>query len=298
MTKQNIRYKLVGIELWGNAPSKKEIIDLLDNKQSYFSVQEIERFKTNLSAKLRARYGSRFSQIMMPRYKETQETCLTIDFINTNANIIAKIYPIPNKQIKINKQIINLYEIYTREIRKCLADSRRNCGKSIQDSSYFSSDKKLQQIEKQLTKIANDNFEILLKASREDRSDKKRAATTFILGWHSNKKKLIPTLQYNFYDPHFEVQNNAALMLIPILMFNKYSIPINPIIDLLQMPSGTSRNKALALIYHILVNRKQQINFPNVAWQIIKKSARSKQLNHSSFAIPILSSTKQKKSAA
>ena len=296
MEKKIVKYKLSGIEIWDTDKIKPQMVKnaLKIKEGDLLTAKQIEIFKKRAEKMLKKNYAD-FSSIMMPRYKREQQTCLTIDFktrnLNAEKNYVAKF----NRNIYLPSEISALYKRYENEQKKCFDDRKRKVGKFLKDGFQFSEDAKLRKIEEQFIKIAQGQFPNLKEASQRDRNPRKRAIANFILGWHPDRKKIIDLLESNFYDPNFEVKNNAALSLIPIINESRYKIKVGPILDLLAMPSGLARNKALAMLYQIISVNRQKVPIKGESLKIIEKSAKSKQINHNCFAKPILDYLRGKK---
>lgn len=293
MTKQIIKYKLIGIEIWGNNKIKPfEIQNLLKIKiGDFYNEAKIEKIKKQAEKILKNKYPL-FGSIMMPRYKQEKITCLSVDFINPKSTFIKRIKPNPQKNIIDSKSIFLLYNKYQKELIKCFSDKKRSVGIIYEKSYSFSKDRKLRKYQEKFIILAEKNYYLLINIIKNDKNIQKRAAAIYILGWHPDRKMIIKDLENSFYDSNFEVQNNAALSLIPILQYSletkSFNVPIEPIFDLIRMPSGLTRNKALALLSQFVFTNKYLGLIKKRVYKIIKKMAESKQLNHSCFAKPML----------
>jgi len=295
---KQLKYRLTSIEIWGTKKVKpKDVQKLLKIKiGDFFTPQEIKLI--NRKAENIFRKDPLFSNAMMPRYKSKGATCLTLDFKNPKSRVLKKIYPVPQKDIRLPNTINNLYENYWKESLKCFSSKKRSINYCRKDGYLFSEDRKKRKYEEAFIEVAEKKYPLLKKVAIEDKNPEKRALATYILGWHHPTKDLVKVLQYNFYDPDFGVQNNAAIALSPSLDISlrtkKFNVPITPIFDLLAMPSGLSRNKALALLYQYAAAGKNLKIIAAKAGKMIKKAAKSKQLNHRDFAVLILGILREK----
>lgn len=296
--KNQVKYRLIGIEIWGTKKIKpKDIQKLLRiDIGDFFTPQEIKMI--NRRVKNIFKKDPLFSDSMMPRYKSASAACLTLDFKNPKSKIFKKIHPAPDKNIVLPDAITNLYENYWKESLKCFSSKKRSTGYRKENGYLFSEDKKKRKYEEAFVKIAKKEYLLLRKAAAEDKNPEKRALAYFILGWRPPTKELVKILQYGFYDSDFGVQNNAAVALLPSLDISlktkRYIVPISPVFDLLSMPSGLSRNKALMLLYQYAKAGKNLKLIAKKAGRMIKKAAKSKQLNHCDFAKLILDILRKK----
>lgn len=297
--KDQVKYRFAGIEIWRTKRIKpKDIQRLLKiNIGDFFTPQEIKLI--NRRVKNIFKKDPLFSDATMPRYKSENATCLTLDFKNPKSKILKKIHPAPDKNINLSDTITNLYEDYWKESLKCFSSKKRSIGYRKENGYLFSEDKKKRKYEEVFIKIAEKEYLLLKKAAVEDKDPKKRALAFFILGWHPPTRELIKVLQYGFYDSDFGVQNNAAAALLPSLDISletkKFIVPIKPVFDLLSMPSGLSRNKALMLLYQYAKAGRNLKLIAKKAGKILKKAAKSKQLNHRDFARLILDILRDKR---
>lgn len=297
--KDQVKYRLIGIEIWGTKRIKPiDIQKLLKiNIGDFFTPQQIKLI--NRKVKNIFKKDPFFSDAMMPRYKSANATCLTLDFKNPKSKIFKKIHPVPDKNIILPDAITNLYENYWKESLKCFSSKKRSIGYRKKNGYLFSEDKKKRKYEEAFVKIAEKEYLLLKKAAAEDKNSEKRALAFFILGWHPPTKELVKVLQYGLYDSDFGVQNNAAVALLPSLDISletkKNNVPIKPIFDLLSMPSGLSRNKALMLLYQYAKAGRNLKLIAKKAGKMLKKAAESKQLNHRDFARLILDILRDKK---
>lgn len=288
-----IKYQLTGIDIWGTNKVKKENIEkkLQIKIGNFYSVSEIKRISKKVTELFKKSKQPKFSSVMMPRYKKENITCLTIDFVGKNNLVVNKLRLQPTKHIKIPKRIIDVYDRYQKEIGKCFDYPKRSVGKIFEDGFYFSEDKQLRLYEEKFIKIAKSDYELLLDVAYNHRLASIRAMAFYILGWYPDKKKMIEILHDGFYDSDFQVQNNAAILMIPIvemaLKTKKFKVPIEPVLDLIRMPSGLSRNKAISILFQYVMASKHLSVIKKQAGGIIKKMAKSKQLNHKCFAVPI-----------
>lgn len=97
------------------------------------------------------------------------------------------------------------------------------------------------------------NQDRLIRALKEDKDPKDRAAAAFLLAHIKDGKKLVDLMLPALQDPDAIVRNNATRVLGNVAMFHHdVPVPLKPLLGMLNGPTMYDRNKAVAVISGLL----------------------------------------------
>ena len=145
---------------------------------------------------------------------------------------------------------------------------------------------------KELAKRASSQFGQLVKVLRTDRNSNKRAAAAFLIAYDKDGNKVVESLLPSVRDSSSIVRNNAMRVLAEIaLRHQDVHIPLDPILQAINFPDTTDRNKAAAIIDRLLQradSKKLHRRIINQAGEIVLAMLRLKQPNNHDYAYFIL----------
>lgn len=281
---KELTYKLIDIEVWSydykNFPQLIITYNFINFIGKKYTKNELNKIEHTLKKKIN-NAGYFVQSIMNPLYLESRTTVISLDI---SPNKTRKFYNnIPPKLQNIDKNIEKLLTRHQRRLNYIFKSGHGNVERFNKDTVLFSKDKKLYDIEQQISKILYNKTNLTNHILKHDSLNLLRS-----LQWI---KKDTRTL--NLYLKKINTGNEAEiniilLQIIPLIndlpiIFKKRlaNILLN---KLILLPSSTIRNKALSILSEI----PQSINTNQKFHKFLKIQVQSKQLNCSYPAREIL----------
>jgi hypothetical protein len=126
----------------------------------------------------------------------------------------------------------------------------------------------------------------------DDREGGDRAAAAFLLAYAPDRPAVLRMLVSAFRDPDALVRNNAMRVAADVAHHHpELEVPIEPVLDMLDYPDTTDRNKSSAVLHYILKQPGKEHLRPLVrkrAGAILIAMLRLQQPNNHDFAYGIL----------
>ncbi len=136
------------------------------------------------------------------------------------------------------------------------------------------------------------NQDKLVRVLKEDKDPEDRAAAAFLLAHIKDGKKLVELMLGSMQDPASIVRNNATRVIVNVAMFHaEIPVPVKPILPLLDGPTTTDRNKAVAVLSGLLERPDGDKLYADVlksGGPVLLKLLRLEQPNNHDFAYKIL----------
>lgn len=130
----------------------------------------------------------------------------------------------------------------------------------------------LARFEKPITEIAREQSDLLRKIINADQNPKNRASAIYLMGHLADPDFIIQSLVPLIYDPDPMVRNNAMRVIGSIL--ERYAIkefPIEMVIQALDFPNTTDRNKALYILSGLANHSEYAIYIKSHARPLLQK---------------------------
>ena len=108
------------------------------------------------------------------------------------------------------------------------------------------------------------NIPQLITVLKEDKDARKRGAAAYLLAYSKDSDLLIKTLSRSIKDPEFGVRNDVMRVLGQTLSKVKVSdFPIKNVVEALDYPDETDRNKALLILDSLVRQNEKYKNYVN-----------------------------------
>src|SRR5262249_39265265 len=169
----------------------------------------------------------------------------------------------PVLPVRLPKEIIGTYrrcmDAWEHAIR--IGDNQDN----VEEGHSLMANSEVRAIQLRFIPFARKHLEVLRRVLRDSAYDEHRAAAAWVLGYASDKAPVVNDLAHASGDPNELVRNNAmrSLWAIASLSTSKpelgIHIPCDPFIDLLNSIVSTDRNKAVAVLGVITLDRPPDI---------------------------------------
>jgi hypothetical protein len=169
----------------------------------------------------------------------------------------------PALPVRLPKEIIGTYrrcmDAWEHAIR--IGDNQDN----VEEGHSLMANSEVRAIQLRFIPLARKHLEVLRRVLRDSTYDEHRAAAAWVLGYASDKAAVVTDLVHASGDPNELVRNNAmrSLWAIASLSTSKpelgIHIPCDPFIDLLNSIVSTDRNKAVAVLVGITLNRPPDV---------------------------------------
>jgi hypothetical protein len=243
-------YVLAGIDIYGNTKTPDSaILGILNIPEG----AEIDaQIVTALDERLRATGMFAFAQISSTMYGDGK-SFLTVDIVEKGEEDRLKLNAAPTGSVAVPQELLDWVHRYEKASLESFQSKPRRL-RDLQDGHYIDSDPAVREYEERMLVMVPQNYDILVKALREDKDPEKRASCAMLLGWAKDKKAVIVPLEAALKDPSVEVRANAARSLVPIAYLAAHTatpFPLNPVLDLLHHPTSPDRTKALAILLQL-----------------------------------------------
>lgn len=124
---------------------------------------------------------------------------------------------------------------------------------------------------------------------RKDREPQHRAYAIFLLGFTSDGARVVRELTPACRDESALVRNNAMRVFAEMAMHHpEVEIPLAPVLDMLDFPDTTDRNKASAVLASLVKKKELAPEIKQRSGKTLIAMLRLKQPNNHDFAIQIL----------
>lgn len=116
----------------------------------------------------------------------------------------------------------------------------------------FSADAQLRELEERFIDRAKEHLQQLIDALENDRENKNRIVSSFMLGWAPDPAPTVAPLLTALSDSHAIVRNNAALSLTHAsriaIRIDDFAVSLLPVLELPHFPSATDRQKSALVL--------------------------------------------------
>jgi HEAT repeat protein len=155
----------------------------------------------------------------------------------------------------------------------------------MESGHWRTKDPKTRSIEERLFVLVRDHLSAVSTAALRHRDPNVRQMCAYMLTWSPDPLRAVQTLLEAILDPVGFVRNEAARALIPLGALSVESrgvdVPVEPIVDLLNRPTATDRNKAAAILLQLAADPSKRTTIRKVAEPRLEAMASSRApLNH------------------
>jgi len=248
---KELTYKLIDIEVWSydykNFPQLMINYDFINFIGKKYTKNELNKIEYTLKKKIN-NAGYFVQSIMNPLYLESRTTVISLD---VSPNKTRKFYNnIPPKLQNFDKNIEKLLTRHQRRLNYIFKSGHGSVERFNKDTVLFSKDKRLYDIEQQISKIIHNKTNLANHILKHDSLNLLKS-----LQWAEKD-----THTLNLYLKKIKTGNEAEintilLQIIPLIndlpiIFKKRLVKIL-LNKILLLPSSTIRNKALSILSEI-----------------------------------------------
>jgi len=280
-------YILAGIDIYGNTKTADSVILGLLNIPEGAEVDA--QIITTLDRRLRNSGKFAFAQISSTIYGDHKDY-LTVDIVEFGEENRLKLNPAPTGNVAVPQEVLDWIHRYQKVSLESFENNPRRL-RDLEDGHYLDSDPAVRKYEERMLVMVPENYDVLVKALREDKDDDKRASCAMLLGWAKDKKAVIVPLEAALKDPSVEVRANAARSLIPIAYYAAHTaifFPLDPVLDLLHHPTSPDRTKALAILLQLAEDKDLHETIRENAGALLVKMVGIKQPVQREHAVVLL----------
>jgi hypothetical protein len=269
-------YALAGVDIFGNTLTPEpEILAILGAREGAEITPEIV---TRLDEKLRASGKFAYSKVSSVGYGN-RRSYLTVDVVEKGEEGRFRPRKAPEGAVAVPGEVLDWVRRYEKasfqmfQIRpKGLTD--------INEGHFLDSDPGIREYEEKMLEMVPANYDVLVRALREDKDPEKRGNCATLLGWAKDKKAVILPLEEALKDPEVQVRANAARSLIPIAYLAAHTgipFPLGPVLEQLHYPTSSDRTKAVALLLHLAGIAENHAAIRDGAGDVLVQMAGAKQ---------------------
>jgi len=250
-------YILSGIDVFGATKTpESEILKLIDVKEG----EEVGPDKvTQLDKKLRASGKFAYSQVSITNFGN-KKSFLSVDVVEKGDEHRIQFNPAPTGSVAVPASLLDWVRRYEKASFN-LFQVRPRGQADIEQGHYLDSDGGVRQYQEKMLEMVPENFDILVKALREDKDPEKRVVCATLLGYAKDKRAVIAPLEGALKDPVVEVRASAARSLVPIAYLAAHTavaFPLDPVIEMVHYPTSSDRMKAVAVLIQLAADPANQ----------------------------------------
>ena len=280
-------YTLAGVDIFGNTHTpESEILAVLGIREGAEISAEVV---TRLDEKLRGTQKFAYSKVSSAAYGD-RKSYLTVDVVEKGEEGRFRLRAAPAGTVEVPGQVLDWVRRYEKASFQ-MFQIRPKGLKDINEGHYLDSDPGLREYEEKMLEMVPANYDVLVRALREDKDPEKRASCATLLGWAKDKKAVILPLEEALKDPEVQVRANAARSLIPIAylsIHNEIPFPLEPILEQLHYPTSSDRTKAIALLLHLAGNAENHAAIRDGAGDVLVQMAGAKQPTQREHSLTLL----------
>ena len=243
-------YTLAGIDIFGAKKTPESVIlGILGTREG--EVITPSRV-AELGDKLKKSGKFAYTNVSSAGYGD-RKSYITVDVVEQGDEQRFRPNAAPTGSVAVPQDVLDWLKRYEKASFQMFQVNPRRM-RDIDEGHYLDSDPGLREYEEKMLEMVPANYDVLVKARREDKDPVKRASCATLLGWAKNKKAVILPLEEALKDPESQVRSNAARSLVPIAYLSAHTalpFPIQPILDMLQYPAASERNKAVSILLQL-----------------------------------------------
>ncbi len=243
-------YTLAGIDIFGATKTPESVIlGIIDIKEGTAITPEVV---VALDEKLRKTGKFAYSQVSSTAFGN-HKSYLSVDVVEKGDERRLDFNPAPTGSVAVPQNILDWVRRYEKASFQLFQVKPREM-RDINDGHYLNVDEGLRQYQEKMLEMVPENYDVLVKALREDKDPVKRAECAILLGYAKDKKAVIVPLEAALKDPVLEVRASAARSLVPIAYVSSHTsvpFPLDPVLELLHYPHSSDRTKAVAVLLQL-----------------------------------------------
>ena len=160
----------------------------------------------------------------------------------------------PEQDVLLPGGLVQLWEDYRNAIFAAVR-AGNHVEETMESGHWRTLDPKTHAAEEQFLVLVRDHLEAVRAAALRHRDPNTRQMCAYLLSWSPDPVLAVETLLEAIRDSLAYVRNEAARALIPLARLSvetgAFEVPIEPIVDLLNRPTATDRNKAAAILLQL-----------------------------------------------
>jgi hypothetical protein len=286
-TTEAVPYTLAGIDVFGARKTPETaILGILGIKEGAVITPSVV---TGLDEKLKKSGKFAFSNISSADFGN-HKSYLTVDVVEKGDEQRFRPNPAPTGSVAVPQDVLDWMKRYEKASFQMFQVKPRRM-RDINEGHYLDSDPGLREYEEKMLEMVPANYDVLVKALREDKDPVKRASCAALLGWSKDKKAVILPLEEALKDPESQVRNNASRSLIPIAYLSAHTavpFPLQPILDMLQYPAASDRNKAVSILLQLAADPANHQAIRSQGGGILVQLAGAKQPSQREHSLTLL----------
>jgi len=293
-------YTLAGIDVFGTGKTPDSVILGILGIQQGAEINPA--VVTALDEKLRKSGKFAYSRVSSAGFGD-RKSYLTVDVVELGEERRFKFNPAPTGEVAVPQNVLDWVHRYEKASVQLFQTLPRRL-KDINAGHFLDSDPGLREYEEKMLEMVPENYDVLVKALREDKDTGKRAACATLLGWASDKRAVIIPLEEAMKDPEVQVRTNAARSLLPIAYLSantKVLFPMEPVLEMIHYPTSADRNKAAAILLQLAIDPVNHAVIREKAGDVLVQMAGAKQpaqREHSITLLTIITGEKHGKDVA
>jgi len=199
--------------------------------------------------------------------------------------------PAPEEIVPVPDKLNTLWQQYRKVFFDRLLAGRPL--KEIMESGHWRTlDPVTRRLEDELSAVVRDHLSEVAAAALRHQDPQVRQMSAYALTWSPDPRIAVRTLLEAIRDPVPFVRNEAARALIPLAALSIDShaveVPIEPIVDLLNRPTSTDRNKAAGILTELAADPSKRPTIQRLAAHRLDAMAASRAPLNRDVAIPLL----------
>jgi hypothetical protein len=282
-----VPYTLAGVDIFGNSRTPEaQILSLLGVKEGEDITPEVV---TRLDEKLRASGKFAFSKVSSAAYGD-KKSYLTVDVVEKGEESRFRFKPAPTGTVEVPGNVLDWVRRYEEASFRMFQVNPKRL-KDINDGHYLDSDPGIREYEETMLTMVPENYDVLVKALREDKDSEKRAYCATLLGWAKEKEAVMLVLEEALKDPDVQVRANAARSLIPIAYLAVHAqipFPLDPLLEQIHYPTSSDRTKAVAVLLHLAGEEKNHPSIRDRAGDVLVQMVGAKQPTQREHSLTLL----------
>jgi len=243
-------YTLAGIDIFGASKTPKSVIlGILDIKEGASITPELV---VALDQKLRASGKFAYSQVSSTAFGN-RKSYLSVDVVEKADAKRLDFYPAPTGNVAVPQDLLDWVRRYEKASFQLFQIKPREM-RDLNEGHFIDADEGLKQYQEKMLEMVPPNYDVLVKALREDKDPVKRADCATLLGYAKDKKAVIIPLEAALKDPVVEVRAAAARSLVPIAYLSAHTavpFPLDPVLEMALYPTASDRAKAVAILLQL-----------------------------------------------
>jgi HEAT repeat protein len=243
-------YTLAGIDIFGATKTPESVIlGIIDVKEGTAITPALV---TALDQKLRKSEKFAYSQVSSTDYGNLK-SYLSVDVVEKGDEKRLEFNPAPTGTVNVPQEVLDWERRYEKASFQLFQIKPRET-RDINNGHYIDADEGLRQYQEKMLEIVPENYDVLVKALREDKDPVKRAQCATLLGYAKNKKAVILPLEGALKDPVAEVRAAAARSLVPIAYLSAHTavpFPLDPVLEMTHYPTASDRTKSVAVLLQL-----------------------------------------------